>query len=184
MPTRKIALDKVDRQIITALARDGRRSYREIGRALDISEGTVRKRVARLQEDGLVRVTLVGNPLSMGVGVGAMILLRVKPGHVRSTADALVKYPNVRFVSLSFGKGDVILQTLNKDVADLHHFVSETIPEAAPHVTSTETFQLAEILKSAWTWGDWFEYLEDGSEEDGEATPELEDTVDTGTADT
>lgn len=182
MPTRKTALDKVDRQIITALARDGRRSFREIGRALDISEGTVRKRVGRLQDDGLVRVTLVGNPLSMGVGVGAMILLRVKPGHVRSTANALVKYPNVRFVSLSFGKGDVIVQTLNKDVADLHHFVSETIPQAAPNVTSTETFQLAEIMKSAWSWGDWFEYLEDEPDLQEDDNDAPSDPVDTGTA--
>ncbi|MBO6727704.1 MAG: Lrp/AsnC family transcriptional regulator [Rhizobiaceae bacterium] len=167
MQPKKTTLDKIDRQIIAELARDGRRSYREIARSLDISEGTVRTRVARLQDDGLVRVTLVGNPLAMGVGVGAMILLRVKPGFVRQTANALVTFSNVRFVSLSFGKGDVVIQTLHKDVADLHHFVSETIPEAAPEVVSTETLQLAEILKSSWTWGDWFEYLHsDAQEED------------------
>ncbi|MBO6900279.1 MAG: Lrp/AsnC family transcriptional regulator [Rhizobiaceae bacterium] len=170
--TKKTVLDKVDRQIIAELARDGRRSYREIARSLEISEGTVRTRMARLQDDGLIRVTLVGNPLAMGVGVGAMILLRVKPGYVRQTANALVAFPNVRFVSLSFGKGDVILQTLHKDVSDLHHFVSETIPEAAPEVVSTETLQLAEVLKSSWTWGDWFEYLRGDEQDDDQPSPE------------
>ncbi len=98
--------------------------------------------------------------------VGAMILLRVKPGFVRQTANALVTFSNVRFVSLSFGKGGVVKQTLHKDVADLHHFVSETNPEAAPEVVSTETLQLAEILKSSWTWDDWFEYLHSDAQED------------------
>ena len=170
--SKKTVLDKVDRQIIAELARDGRRSYREIARSLDISEGTVRTRMARLQDDGLIRVTLVGNPLAMGVGVGSMILLRVKPGYVRQTANALVAFPNVRFVSLSFGKGDVIIQTLHKDVADLHHFVSEIIPEAAPEVVSTETLQLAEILKSSWTWGDWFEYLRGEAQDEDQPPPE------------
>lgn len=157
----KAAIDKLDRQIISALARDGRISYRELARSLDISEGTVRMRIARLQEEDLVRVTVVGSPLALGVGMNVMIMMRVKPGRVRETAEALVKFPNVRFVGLSFGPADVCIQSLHKDIGDLHHFVSEVIPQAAPHVTSTDTFQLAEVMKSSWTWGDWFEYIED-----------------------
>jgi Lrp/AsnC family transcriptional regulator for asnA, asnC and gidA len=89
-----------------------------------------------------------------------MTMLRVKPGHVRETAEVLSQLKNVRFVGLSFGPADVLIQSLHKDVADLHHFVSELIPKVAPAVTSTDTFQLAEILKSSWTWGDWFEHFE------------------------
>lgn len=161
----KVTLDRLDRDIIATLSRDGRMSFREVARSLDISEGTVRMRVARLQEQDLIRVTLVGYPLAMGVGMSVTIMLRVKPGHVRETAEALSKFPNVRFVALSFGRADVTIQSLHKDIADLHHFVSELIPKAAPAVTSTETFPLAEVMKSTWTWGDWFEYL------DNDATP-------------
>lgn len=157
----KASLDRLDRQIIAALARDGRISYRELARSLDVSEGTVRMRMARLQEEDLVRVTVVGSPLALGVGMNVMIMMRVKPGHVRATADALVKFPNVRFVGLSFGSADICIQSLHKDITDLHQFVSEVVPKVAPAVVSTETFQLAEVMKSAWTWGDWFEYLDD-----------------------
>lgn len=159
---KKVTLDRIDRQLIAALARDGRSSYREIARSLDISEGTVRSRMARLQDEGLVRVTLVGSPLALGVGVVVMILMRVRPGHVRETAEALEKFPTVRFVGLSFGAADIMVQSLHKDIQDLHHFVSEVIPKVAPAVTSTDTFHIAEVVKSSWTWGDWFEYLEDG----------------------
>ncbi len=161
MTPKKIVLDRIDRRIITALARDGRRSFRDIARETNVSEGTVRTRVARLQEENLVRVTVVGNPLALGVGVGAMILLRVAPGHLRATAETITAFTSVRFVALSFGRGDLIIQTLHKGVSELHEFVTETLPHAAPAITSTETLQLAEVMKSSWHWGDWFDYLED-----------------------
>ena len=158
---RKASIDKLDRQIIAALARDGRMSYRELARSLDVAEGTVRMRMQRLQEEDLVRITVVGSPLALGVGMNVFIMLRVKPGHVRETAEALAKFSNVRFVGLSFGPADIWIQALHKDIGDLHEFVSEILPKAAPHVTSTETFHLAEVMKSTWHWGDWFEYIEE-----------------------
>mgnify|MGYP001226926380 CR=1 FL=1 len=158
---RKASIDKLDRQIIAALARDGRMSYRELARSLDVAEGTVRMRMQRLQEEDLVRITVVGSPLTLGVGMNVFIMLRVKPGHVRETAEALAKFSNVRFVGLSFGPADIWIQALHKDIGDLHEFVSDILPKAAPHVTSTETFHLAEVMKSTWHWGDWFEYIEE-----------------------
>lgn len=158
---RKASIDKLDRQIIAALARDGRMSYRELARSLDVAEGTIRMRMQRLQEEDLVRVTVVGSPLALGVGMSVFIMLRVKPGHVRETAEALAKFSNVRFVGLSFGPADIWIQALHKDISDLHEFVSEILPKAAPYVTSTETFHLAEVMKSTWHWGDWFEYIEE-----------------------
>ena len=86
----KASLDRLDRQIIAALSRDGRMSYRELARSLDISEGTVRMRLSRLQDENLVKVTLVGSPLALGVGVYVMIMLRVTSG-----------FPSVRQISSS-----------------------------------------------------------------------------------
>jgi predicted transcriptional regulator len=45
-------LDDVDREIVRQLQQDGRRSYREMARSMDVSEGTVRWRVKRLQDTG------------------------------------------------------------------------------------------------------------------------------------
>ncbi len=159
-------LDQTDRRIVAALARDGRRSFRDIARELDISEGTVRFRVTRLQEEGLIRVTAVGSPLALGVEVYAMLLIRVKPGHVREAGRILTSYPNVRFVSATFGSIDIIIQTLHRDTHDLHLFVNEELPRRIPAITNIETCQLAEVLKSSWTWGEWFEYLDGGNASD------------------
>src|SRR5690606_20469688 len=122
------AIDALDRQIITALSRDGRLPYREIARGIGVSEGTIRSRMARLQEEGLIRVTVVGSPLVLGFDVVAVVMIRVKPGHTRETAEILARLPNVRFVGTSFGSADITIQTLHGNTRDLHHFVSEVIP--------------------------------------------------------
>jgi Lrp/AsnC family transcriptional regulator for asnA, asnC and gidA len=153
-------LDELDRKIIAALEKDGRKAYREIGRGLGVPEATVRSRVTKLLENGHIRITAVGNPLGLGVEVVAITLIRVRPGHVEETADVLSRYPNVRFVGTSFGSADIIVQTLHPSLQRLHHFISQEIPRAAPAITSTETFQLANVVKSSWAWGEWFEELE------------------------
>ncbi len=150
-------LDDLDKALIVALEDDGRRPYRDIARDLEVPEATVRSRVGRLLGRGLIRITAVGDPLSLGVNVVAISLIRVQPGHVKEAAERLTRFPNVRFVGSSFGAADIIIQTLHSSVQELHLFISQTVPQAVPVVTSTETFQLAEVLKSSWDWRDWFE---------------------------
>ncbi|MFX1497482.1 MAG: Lrp/AsnC family transcriptional regulator [Promethearchaeota archaeon] len=47
-------LDEKDKKILEMLIEDSRRPYHEIGKEVDLSESTVRKRVIRLQEDGVI----------------------------------------------------------------------------------------------------------------------------------
>ncbi|MFW9785316.1 MAG: Lrp/AsnC family transcriptional regulator [Candidatus Heimdallarchaeota archaeon] len=47
-------LDDKDKKILEMLIEDSRRPYHEIGKEVDLSESTVRKRVIRLQEDGVI----------------------------------------------------------------------------------------------------------------------------------
>jgi len=52
-------VDEIDRAIIRLLQRDGRSSNTEIGRALDLTEATIRKRIGRLVSDNLVNIVAV-----------------------------------------------------------------------------------------------------------------------------
>lgn len=47
-------LDEKDKKILEMLIEDSRRPYHEIGTEVELSESTVRKRVIRLQEDGVI----------------------------------------------------------------------------------------------------------------------------------
>jgi len=149
-------LDALDKAIIVALEDDGRRPFRDIARDLGVAESTVRSRVSRLQERRLIHITAVGDPLQLGVEAAAIILVRVRPGTVSRTAGTLARLPYVRFVGTSFGQADIVIQTVHSSVKALHAFVTEELPKRCPDIASTETFQLAEVLKSSWDWREWF----------------------------
>lgn len=149
-------IDALDRAVIMALEQDGRRPYREIARELGVSEGTVRGRVSKLIESESLKITAIGSPLKLGLDVMAITLLKLKPGNVPAAAALLATFSNVRFVGTAFGTADIIIQTLHGSIAELHEFVSATLPEALPALTNSETFQLAEVQKSSWDWEIWF----------------------------
>ncbi|MFW6122158.1 MAG: Lrp/AsnC family transcriptional regulator, partial [Petrotogales bacterium] len=47
-------LDDKDKKILSMLISDSRRPYREIAEVIDLSESTIRKRVIKLQEEGVI----------------------------------------------------------------------------------------------------------------------------------
>ena len=54
---REPGMDKIDRNIVSALAQNGRLSNREIAKWLSVSEATVPRRLKRLKDDGLIKIT-------------------------------------------------------------------------------------------------------------------------------
>jgi len=62
-------MDEVDREILSILREDARTPYTEIGERVGISEGTVRNRVDRLLDDGVIErftvATRTGNVKAM-----------------------------------------------------------------------------------------------------------------------
>lgn len=148
-------LEPLERRILAALSQDGRRAYREIARELDVSEGTIRQRVGRMIDRGLIRISAVGSPLDLGFEAVAVVLIQVKPGASEEVAKKLAAIPHVRFVGTSFGSADIVIQTIHTTMQDLYSFVSNGLPEISPSIIRTETFQITNVVKSAWTWDDW-----------------------------
>ena len=56
LPTRDTLKDKLNQQIIDLLELDGRLPFKEIANTLDISEGTVRNRVNRMKDAGVLQI--------------------------------------------------------------------------------------------------------------------------------
>jgi Lrp/AsnC family transcriptional regulator, leucine-responsive regulatory protein len=53
--TSEVAVDAVDREILTVLLHDGRITYQELGRAVRLSANAVADRVRRLRKSGVLR---------------------------------------------------------------------------------------------------------------------------------
>lgn len=108
-------LDTLDWQIMAELQEDGRRPYREIGRRLGVSPGTVRLRVLQLMEEGLFQVIAVPDSLRLGYRFQATVGLRLDPGHANEVADILADRPEVGWIGLTTSRFDVLFEVMLED---------------------------------------------------------------------
>lgn len=120
-------LDDLDRAIVAELEQDGRRAFREIGRSLNVSEGTVRSRFRRLEEAGILKITAFADPGRFSQGRLALLFLRVAPERHDAVVEALRSYREVSYVSTTLGRSDVFAQVLVADDAELWRFLQERV---------------------------------------------------------
>ena len=99
-------MDELDREILSVLRRDARTPYTEIAERVGTSEGTVRNRVERLVDDGVIErftvTTRTGN-------VKAMIEISVAMNiDTASVGEKLAEWEEVDFVWQVSGEDDIV----------------------------------------------------------------------------
>ena len=147
-----LTIDRIDRQILTALIEDGRLSSAEIARRIGaVSERAVRYRIDRLQRVGVMRVTAIVNPQSLGFSVIGNILIDVAPGRLHDVAARVVDFENVSYVAGSVGEGDLSIQVFARDAEELLRFVNEVIGKV-PGVARTRVAIVPWKLKDVHQW--------------------------------
>ena len=131
-------IDKTNLAIIKHL-RNGRKSYQKIARNLALSENTVRTRVQKLIEEGVLDINGVINPESIDghrvviVGVKLQSMDLVNKGKEFSNLKGVVS------VSVVTGRFDLILIVLLKSGFGLLEFYTEEVSKIKD-VRSVETF--------------------------------------------
>jgi DNA-binding Lrp family transcriptional regulator len=83
-------LDDVDTQILGHLSTDGRMSFQDIGRHLDVSGDVVRRRVHRMRKAGVVKIMAIANPMGLGFEFVAMVGFTLAPHSVSSRVAELI----------------------------------------------------------------------------------------------
>jgi Lrp/AsnC family transcriptional regulator, regulator for asnA, asnC and gidA len=66
-------LDELDKKIIRILQRNARVPNTEIGRALDVTETTIRNRVSRLIDEKLIEIVAVVDPKATDATISAFL---------------------------------------------------------------------------------------------------------------
>jgi len=144
-------LDPTDQEIVRQLQQDGRRSYREMARALDVSEGTVRWRVKRLQDTGALRIAAIADPFRLGYTVLASMFLKVSPEAVERVVETLVGWQEVVYVSSCTGRVDIYTQVVCRSHEDLWELVARRLP-AIGGVLETETLMELKVFKLQYVY--------------------------------
>jgi Lrp/AsnC family transcriptional regulator for asnA, asnC and gidA len=148
---RAAGVDPVDRRIVAALQRDGRRPFTAIARDLGISEAAVRQRVARLQAAGVMQVVAVADPMTLGFKTMAMVAISVDGRVRKQAAEAVRRLPEVSYLVLTAGSFDMLAEVVCEDNDHLLRLLSEDLARI-DGVRQTQTFMYLRLLKEAYTW--------------------------------
>lgn len=143
-------LDRIDRNILSALSADGRLSMAELSQKVGLSKTPVQARVRRLEKDGYIRgYSAVIDREKLGEGHVAFV--QVKLSDTRSLAlnefnravRAVTEIEQCHMMAASF---DYLLKVRTRDIAAYRRVLGERI-SALPHVAQTSTFVAMETVK-------------------------------------
>jgi Lrp/AsnC family transcriptional regulator for asnA, asnC and gidA len=142
-------MDELDRRIIDILQVDGRASNARIARAVGVSEGTIRRRLRRLIQDGVINVIAVPNLEKMGYDTTALVGLQTDPGRIDGVAEALAGLDGVHFVALTTGAQDIFIWVALSSSEELGDFLRNRVG-VIPGVRRTETYVNLAIKKRTY----------------------------------
>ena len=113
-------LDNTDWRLLQALQRNGRMSYAELARVVDMSPSAVTERVRRLEESGVVTgYTAVVDPERVGLGILALVRLRYPSGNYRPFRTLLDTTPEILETHHVTGEDCFVLKVVARSMRHL-----------------------------------------------------------------
>ena len=142
-------MDELDLRIIGLRQMDGRASNATMARELKVSEGTVRRRLWRLVQEDVIKITAVPNIEKMGYAATALVGVQTRPGKADDVAESLARLEEVHYAAVTTGAFDVFLWVGLESAQRLGDFVHTKLA-AVEGVQRTETFINLAIKKRTY----------------------------------
>ncbi|MGQ9625236.1 MAG: AsnC family transcriptional regulator [Candidatus Bathycorpusculaceae bacterium] len=121
-------VDELDLKILKLLQEDGSLPFTEIARKLKLNESTIRKRVATLQKEGVIRkFTVIVEPSKIGYNTVAIVGVDVDPPELLEVAEKLCKISEAKYVATSTGDHMIMTEIWARDGKELARIISEKI---------------------------------------------------------
>ncbi|MCD6549712.1 Lrp/AsnC family transcriptional regulator [Candidatus Micrarchaeota archaeon] len=111
-------------KLIKELMKNSRIKYVELAKMFGVTETAVRKKIHRLEEDGvIIGYTVIIDPKILGYNVDALIGLDTTPESYLNTLERLTKMDKVISVYSSSGDHMILIRVWLKDYRELSRFV-------------------------------------------------------------
>lgn len=116
-------MSPLDTKILGLLIKDGRATFADIARDLNVSRAHVRERVQKLIDEGVIeQFTAVVNPEKLGKAVSAFFDVQVAPVNIQEIARELSAQPEVVSLYIMNDMHSLHMHTLTEDIAMLEQF--------------------------------------------------------------
>ncbi|WP_293027028.1 Lrp/AsnC family transcriptional regulator [Natronococcus sp.] len=128
-------MDELDRRILDTLRRDARTPYTEIADEVGTSEGTVRNRVERMMDDGVIERFTISTHTG---NVKAMIEVSVAVDvDTKAVSERMAEWKEVDFVWMVSGEQDIVLVVDAADTRGVNDLITQARDQ--DEVVSTQT---------------------------------------------
>ncbi len=131
-------IDNTNIDIIREL-KQGKKSFKKIADKLDITENTVRSRVNKLQEEGVLEICGLVDPATLPGHRIVMIGIKLSEMNLVEKGEEISKLKGVISVSVITGRYDLMVCALFKKGFGLLEFYTEEISKIKG-IRSVETF--------------------------------------------
>ena len=116
-------LDKKDVEILKVLKLDSRTPMGLIGDKLDISKATVSRRVASMEEDGLItKYSLDIDYSSLGV-MKSLVMMQIVGSPTKVILDQLRDYEEIGHIYKTFGDHNLVCEVYTRNVDELYEMI-------------------------------------------------------------
>jgi len=141
-------MDERDLEILEYLRKDGRIPFTEIAKEMGVAEGTIRNRVAKMQESQTLQIIGMADPHQLGFDAPAIIGLSIQPSYLEEAAEAIAALPEVSYLIMVAGEFDLMVEVMCQDRQSLANFLREKLTQIVG-VQRTETFMILHTYKMA-----------------------------------
>lgn len=138
-------LDDTDRAIIAALQKNGRESYKNIAKDLDVSDGTVRLRVEKMVKAKFLRISASVDPLFFENYIVAQVGISLDAPANTAIMEEIARLKGVQSVNNVTGRFDLVIEIFVESRKELRHFLVEELPLISGF-RGSESFVLLESI--------------------------------------
>ena len=140
--------DELNKEIIRLLEDDGRLPYDVIASKLGVSAGTVRNRVQRMREAGMLSIVAVVDPIAADYAADAMLGIKVAPGTTpKAVAARLQVFPEVVYIIWVSGRFDLLVELVCDADAVFTEFLNRQIYDQSD-IAHVEVMSCLDMFKN------------------------------------
>jgi Lrp/AsnC family transcriptional regulator for asnA, asnC and gidA len=132
-----IGVDSLDRSILSVLRDSSRSPFVEIAKQVGVTERTVRTRMRRLEEEGIIRSYTIREA---GIGLTALVRLKVGTGtEIGTLAGEYATWNGIECIYEISGDADLVAVIHVDDTIALRTLLDKMWLAAPGEITSTQT---------------------------------------------
>jgi len=150
MTMKQYHIDETDAKIIAALDEDVRTPYKSLAKKVNVDQVTVRRRLKKLIENGILRLGVLVDYSKIGPSVHVLFALKVNSDNVDSVLQEIGELRQISWVSSITGRFDLVALGRFSSHDELAEFVHEDL-RSINGLQSTETFVFLRRQKSIYS---------------------------------